>query len=150
MQDDATDMDWSSYLRAFRKANGMSQRELGEKCDLSVFAIRRFEQGEMPKHQEADKIRKYIESLPVADNRLPLPRHGIDEVSAVLLPRIKKHYSELNRKDGLCKNILTRLVDDDPEMLDEFTEYLLRRYALSFRDLETRHDRLLELLKNGA
>ncbi len=132
MSDD--EPDWAAYVRNLRETLNLSQKDLGEKCGLSVFAIRRIEQGDKPKVFEATKIREYVESLPIVEERLPLPRHGFDETSLVLMSRVIKHQKERDRLEGLAKNVISRLSDDKPELVETLATNLLKQYIASITD----------------
>lgn len=149
MNDKAEETDWATLLLDHRDQYGMSQKQLAEHCQLSVFTIRRIEQGDEPRIPEMVKIRKYFESLPVEDEKLPLPKSGLDETSMTLMARVEKHCCAIERVEGLAKNLISRLHDRDPEVTVVLARNLLRQYIASIETPEERHTVLLQLLDVG-
>ena len=151
MQDENDDpADWGTYLANFREENGLSQKQLADFIGIGVYTIRRIENGEEPRVIDIKTMRAYFEKLPVADKSLPLPRHGLDATSMTLMVRVKKHHGEIRRKEGLAKNLISRIIDQSEEALDVIIDNLLRQYVRSIEQEDARHDMLLQLLEVGV
>lgn len=149
MKDADSNLNWAVFVRDFRERHGLTQKVMAEKCGLSVFTLRRIEAGDMPNGPAAATIRKYVESVPVED--VSIPRQvSVDEVSVVLVARTIKHHKEINRLEGLQKNVISKDADDFPEDLEAQATKALLNYIAKITDIEKRHTRLFELMEVGS
>jgi len=140
-------MELKDRLKKFRKAKGMTQKELSVLSGISVATIRKYESGERnPKSESLNKIMKAlnftiedltdIAGLPIPEDvKIQLNEYTLDELT-VITDVIKSHFDGkteigiVSMKDiyGLGKVLIFLRSQDSRLISDEKALLLLKKY----------------------